>query len=332
MNADPRQRMGALIAALAAFAVLLGVAVAHAAFSAPVNLSAPGAYPPEIATDADGDAVAVWRRSDGSNQRVQARTISATGALGPIRTLSAAGQNGESYQIATDADGDAVAVWLLFDGSDRRLQARTISATGALGPIQNLTATDQTVLGPRIAMNADGDGIVAWVRTFEGIPRVQTRTISATGALGPTRNLSAAGQYGADPQIASDADGDAVAVWETAVGLNHRIKARTISAAGALGSISNLSADGQYAAFPQIAGDAEGDAVAAWERDLPSSRIQARTISAAGVLGPKQTLSAPGQLLDGPQVAIDADGGAVVAWLGGVNGFDHLRAQYSRGP
>ena len=62
MKAGLRRRLGAAIAALAAFAALLGVvAVAGAAFSPPVTLAKPGATAaPQIASDADGDAVAVW--------------------------------------------------------------------------------------------------------------------------------------------------------------------------------------------------------------------------------------------------------------------------------
>ena len=117
----------------------------------------------------------------------------------------------------------------------------------------------------------------------------QARTISAAGVLGPSRTLSAAG-HGPHPQIASDADGDAVAVWPRSDGSNYRVQARTISAAGVLGPTRTLSAAGQDAS-PPVASDADGDAVAVWYRagyTLEHRAIEARTISAAGVLGPNQ--------------------------------------------
>ena len=160
LKADLRRRLGTVIAALAALAVFFGlVAVAGAAFSAPVSISAPGqvVIEPQIASDADGDAVAVWSRFDGSTYRVQARTISAAGVLGPIRTLSAAGQYANRPQIASDADGDAVAVW--FNGSNYRVQARTISAAGALGPTRTVA---QNAFEPQIASDADGDAVAVW--------------------------------------------------------------------------------------------------------------------------------------------------------------------------
>ena len=46
----------------------------------------------QLALDATGDAVLVWQRSDGANVRIEARARRAAGVLGPVRTLSAAGQ------------------------------------------------------------------------------------------------------------------------------------------------------------------------------------------------------------------------------------------------
>ena len=165
-RAGLRRRLGAAIAALAAFAALLGVVpVAGAAFSPPVTLSKPGATAPQIASDADGDAVAVWSNSE---NRVRARTISAAGVLGPVPTLSAAGQSVAYPQIASDADGDAVAVWRGWDaGSDYRIQARQISAAGTLGAIETLSGYVEEA--PQIASDADGDAVAVWLGFGPGL-------------------------------------------------------------------------------------------------------------------------------------------------------------------
>lgn len=127
VKADPGRRLGGASVVFATLALLLGVgaAFAGAAFSAPVDLSAAGqrAFGPQVASDADGDAVAVWYRSDGLTRRVQARTISAAGVLGPTRNLSPAGQEAFNPQIASDADGNVVAVWYRYDRSTSIVQA-----------------------------------------------------------------------------------------------------------------------------------------------------------------------------------------------------------------
>jgi hypothetical protein len=43
--------------------------------------------------------------------------------LGPIQTLSGAGQDAFAPQVAVDSGGNAVAVWRRFDGTNFRVQA-----------------------------------------------------------------------------------------------------------------------------------------------------------------------------------------------------------------
>ncbi len=107
----------------------------------PLTLSSAGqsATDPQVAVDADGDAIFSWARSDGTNQRIQARARSAAGALGAVETVSGAGQNAFSPRVAIDDDGDAVFVWARSDGTNQRIQARARSAAGVLGPVQTLS-------------------------------------------------------------------------------------------------------------------------------------------------------------------------------------------------
>jgi hypothetical protein len=65
---------------------------------------------------------------------------------------------------------------------------------------------------------------------------------------------------------------------------------------------------------PQIAVDADGDAVFIWDLDNPDSRIQARARSAAGALSPIQTLTPAGKKGDYPDVAVGPGGYAVFTW------------------
>jgi hypothetical protein len=315
----------------AGFALALAAAVAvttepaGAAFSAPVDLSdSQDAMQPEIASDADGDAVAVWSAWDGSDPRVQARTISADGFLGPIRTLSDAGQHARYPQVASDSNGGAIVVWW----RNLEIQARTISAASDLGPVETL-ATHTLGDHPQIASDADGDAIVVWDRRGA----IYARTISAAGVVGPSKILSRAEQFAGhfpqSPQVASDAQGDAVAVWIHNLGAHpspttSRVEARTISRAGVRGPIKTLSAGGRdaYWALPEIASDARGDAVAVWAGgpNGVDRFLKARMISHTGSLGPIRTLFGRARNRGLPsgeaQIASDADGDAVAVWRG----------------
>ncbi len=300
--------------------------------SAVQTLSAAGqdAFAPQVAVDADGDAVFTWWRSDGASYRVQARARSAGGALSAVQTLS--GSNARYPEVAVDADGDAVFTWYRFDGRNLRVQARARSAAGALSAVQTLSETGQNAWDPEVAVNADGDAVFTWTR-FDGEDyRVQARARSAAGALSAVQTLSGAGQSAELPQVAVDADGDAVFTWMRFHGSNNRAQARALSAGGALSTVQTLSLAGQDASSPQVAVDADGDAVFTWDRsDGAYNRVQARARSAAGALSAVQTLSGAGEgAAYEPRVGVDADGDALVAWYR-FDGTD-WRIQGSAGP
>ncbi|MDQ3990775.1 MAG: hypothetical protein M3245_00490, partial [Actinomycetota bacterium] len=199
-----------LTVVIAFTATILGVLpAADVGATTPETLSAAGqnADQPQVAVDADGDAVVVWRRFDGTNLRIQARRRSKTGALSPVQTLSAAGQSAYDPQVAVDADGHAVIVWLLFNGANYRVQARRRSATGVLSPLQTLSDAGQDAYEPQVAVDPDGHAVVVW-RHLDGTNyRIQARRRSAGGALSPVQTLSVAGRNSLSPQVAVDQDG-----------------------------------------------------------------------------------------------------------------------------
>jgi hypothetical protein len=95
-----------------------------------------------------------------------------------------------------------------------------------------------------------------------------------------------------------------------------------------------LSQAGQDADSPQVAVDATGDAVFAWERwDGSSWRVQMRTRGAGGALGPVQAVSSSSPINHPPLVGVDADGDAVFAWsrYDGANFRVQLRARTAAG-
>jgi hypothetical protein len=291
--------------------IVVGRARSAAGVLGPMRiLSTFGADQPQVSVDDGGNAVVTWSAPLGITAEVQARTLSAAGALGPAQTLTPAGVPGWRPQVALDAEGNAVVAWL---GQSFRIHARTRSAAGALGPVRTLSYASQSAANPQIAVDAEGDALVTWHNN--ATHRFQGRTLSSAGALGPIRTLSAE-VLGSLHQIASDADGDALIAWVRLNGTHYRVEARALSAAGFPGSVVTLSRAGQHAKNARVVMDADGDAVFSWERyDGANWRVQTRTRSKAGAFGPVQTISKAGQ--DGlyPQVAVDADGDAVFAWL-----------------
>jgi hypothetical protein len=293
---------------------------ASAAWTAPVFVSpAPrDAAEADVAVDADGDAVFAWERSDGVNVRIQARSRSAAGVLGPVQTLSLAGRDATEPDVAVDAEGDALIVWERSDGTNIRVQGRSRSAAGLLGPVQTLSLAGRDATRSRVVIAPDGDAFVVWQRPTAADQRVQGRARSAAGVLSAVQDLSPAGGVSHSPDVAIEFDGDVVATWirVTFSGTPAQVaQTRARSAAGVLSAVQTVSGGG-VASRPAIEVDpTSGDAIFAWEDAFSGDvHVQGRARSAAGSMGPILPLSPPRVDAFAPEVAVDSDGDAVFAW------------------
>jgi hypothetical protein len=76
-----------------------------------------------VAFDASGNALAVWDRSNGTNQIVQSSFRPAGGAFAAPVDLSATGQDASAPQVAFGASGKAIAVWQRSNGTNEIVQA-----------------------------------------------------------------------------------------------------------------------------------------------------------------------------------------------------------------
>jgi hypothetical protein len=78
---------------------------------------------PQVTFDPDGNALAVWAGGRSSKRRIKAAFRPAGGDFGPGRAVSGRGHDAASPQVAFEPDGNALAVWQRFDGSNWRIQA-----------------------------------------------------------------------------------------------------------------------------------------------------------------------------------------------------------------
>ena len=97
----------------AALVVSPATAVAAPSWLAPQSLSFTGRHvgAPRFAADAAGNAVAAWKRSNGTHYLIQTTTRAAAGAWSAPQDLSTSGADATGPRIAVSAAGDAVALW-----------------------------------------------------------------------------------------------------------------------------------------------------------------------------------------------------------------------------
>ena len=232
--------------------------------------------------------------------------------------------------IAADADGDFVVVW------DSRLQdgflfgvfgQRFASSGAALGSefqVNSWTASVEYL--PDVASDADGDFVVVWTGYVGGFSVFGQRFASSGAELGSefqVNSFTASFYFGSfAPNVASDADGDFVVVWNsnfqdgTLFGVFGQ---RFASSGAALGSEFQVNS---YTNFdqrdPQVASDADGDLVVVWtsHQDGQSFGVFGQRFTSGGSPSGTEfqinsyTLNYQGE----PDVAADADGDFVVVW------------------
>ena len=226
---------------------------------------------------------------------------------GPVHTLSPAGGAANSTRVAVDADGDAVVVWTRLDGTHPRVQARRISAAGALGPVRTLSLAGQTATNPELAVDGDGDAYIVWYRSDVGGLQVYGRALSSAGAVGPLQRLSRPSAQASNPRVAVDETGDGLC------GLG-RLGRDQLPCPGALRVEYRDAGPDQE----PLGGGSERRVRPGRRRSGSATRsrsgrarwaatpgFRAGPISAAGVAGAIKTLSAGGQNAVLPQISID---------------------------
>jgi hypothetical protein len=335
------------VIALLLFALIASLAAAvpaRATFNGIGTISDQRAVTPKVAMDEDGTAVFAWNAFYSPTAdcgsffcfRIEARVRPKSGAIGPIETISDPFRITADPDVAVDDDGNAIFVWGASNPTGKQtIEARRRSATGVLGPIVVLSDPGESSFAPQVVVGDNGKAVFAWQANDgttdcggSGCSTIQTRTLSAAGALSPIQKLSDPARFARLPQLGVDDEGNSVFVWfltepSDSCGSCTRIQARARSATGGLKAVQTLATG--YAGAPQIAVDEDGNAVFVWDRFDGSddcgggecSRIQARRRSASGSLSSTQTLSSAGQDAISPQVAVDGAGKATFVWTRG---------------
>lgn len=300
-------------------------------------LTGPWPGSPMVKLDTAGNATAIWVRSDGVNKRVQASFRRAGGAFSPAVTVSEAGQDAAEAQLAVDAQGNAIAVWIRSDGTARRAQAAFRPVGGAFSAPVNLSAGIRDDSSPQVSVDSTGRAVAIWTHTAESTNQiVQAAYRSPGGSFGVAVDVSPDSGYASDPQVALDSLGNVTAVWQE----NSRIRQASAVFGGAFGAPTEISTGGaswgdDFAFYPEITADDLGNVVVAWSQKLGGSlyaSTAAATRPTGGTFGQPTTVLSPGAMDGRPTIGVDAGGTFFVAGASRNNdGRDILASAKPRG-
>lgn len=271
---------------------------------------------PRVAIDSHGDGVAVWEIYENHKWYVQASQMPAGGAWQTPVQLAETNDPGRP-QVAFDAQGDALATWTTYSGHDA-IEVSELPSGGSWQTPTQISGSGEEAAGAQLAINAGGDAIVAWTTWNGSSNHVVAAELPAGGTWQTPAQISNAGSEDVNPQVAIDEQGDVVAVWEHNNGGQQVVQAAQMPAGGAWQSTaSQLSESGEPAYGPQLASNAQGDAVVVWERWDGNGYVdQAAQLPAGGSWQTPVTFFSESDV-DGvaPHVAINARGDEVAVWM-----------------
>ena len=285
-----------------------------------------------VAMDDLGGFVVVWEGRDADDSvgvYVQRYGSNGTPQGGQTRANTYTADTQWDPDIAMDADGDFVVTWAsrFQEGPEFNfgVYARRFSASGVPqgSEFHVNTSAAGTQWYPKVAMDADGNFVIAWRGPDSDSDGIFARRYTAAGLTdGPEFRVNT---YTADaqrePEIAMSADGDFVVTWSSwgQDGFANGVYAQRYGASG--GSLGaefrvNPSTAGNER-YASVAMDDDGDFAVTWmQSDGSAVGVFAQRYTAAGTPdGPAFRVNSftEGNQL-GTSVDMDADGDFVVTW------------------
>jgi hypothetical protein len=231
---------------------------------------------PSLAADPDGDFVAVWEgEGAGDASGIFGRRFDSAGraqaAEFRVSSVSIGAQSQPAIGMA--ARGDFVVAWTSPDASGYGVFAQrfTPSGTAVGGEVLVNTYVANSQSYPAVAMDGDGDFVIAWQSSMGGgtVMRVFARRFTASGTpVGAELEVDAAA-IGDQlrPAAAVDLLGNLVLVWDSpidsgTIGVAARRFQSPPGPPAAMFRVNSYVTDVQYGAV--VAADDDGDFVVVW--------------------------------------------------------------------
>jgi hypothetical protein len=231
-------------------------------------------FPPDIAFDGNGNAMAVWGGMGMGVAGIYARRYTQVGGWEAPQLI----QTGFSIinpKMALDRSGNAIAVW---EQDRKHIYANRFTPTGGWGTAQLIGSADGvealSALSPKIGIDSNGNALAVWLQRDRQLTTIQTNRYSPASGWGTAQQL-AVGLPNMNFDLAVSANGDAMATWRSNVYESVRVSRFTpASGWGAAQPISSASFD--FLELPLVAIDVDGNALALWVRGTSAaSRLYA---------------------------------------------------------
>jgi hypothetical protein len=313
-----------------------------------------------VAANDAGDALVVWvqREWSGANctgaitgNEVWGNRYSAASGTwsGPFRISVDAPANSTVFAFspvaALDSAGRATVVWIQ-DGLSAGRNIWYSRFNGAWSPPALLSNSPALTYEPALGVDDFGNVIAVWVQDTQAaspsIPNIwSARFNPVNGTWNTPARIGTVTLSGFDgterPRLAVNAGGEAVAVWrESRAGESSIMAARFSASFVTWAAPLALDASSQYADWPGVAIDVNGNAQAVWTQKIDAaatneSGFTARLNGANGTWSAPQLIEQATELVSTPRVGMEDSGRALIAWGQVIAGTPPVHAAHLTG-
>ncbi|WP_455222125.1 Ig-like domain-containing protein [Kaarinaea lacus] len=270
----------------------------------------------QLAMGNDGTAIAVWTKAQGQARNIRAARYNGTSWEAHVG-IESNGGIAQSPQVAVDSSGNAFVVWLQPDNSVNSIWYNHYDASGAgWGSEDLLELTDFVAYAPHVAIDDSGNAIAVWAQdNGSGISTIYAAKYTTGASWGTAEPVGASSSDGYTAQVAMDGDGDAIVIWYELTATSpyyvYSLYANLYSGS-AWGTPIEIENGVNIAATPQIAFDAQGNAMSVWKNS--SGRLRYNTCTFNTGWGTAANVESGTDATFVPQLAVDTEGNAIVVW------------------
>ncbi|MCA9668497.1 MAG: hypothetical protein KC503_23055, partial [Myxococcales bacterium] len=233
-----------------------------------------------LAGSESGDAMAMWVEPGSITDELHAaRFVGATQSWAQDVRIDSGTSGEDQPQLAMDAGGSALALWI-----DKRSIADELHAArfdAALASWSTPVRVDSGVrdeTSPRLAVNSSGNAVAIWIELGSIADDVRAARYDATSAswLASTR-IDISSQDESEPQVVIDSSGNALALWIEGSSISTTVRSSRYSASSqSWAQPVRVDVSSNDESSPRLGIDAAGDATVIWlELGFISTDIEA---------------------------------------------------------
>ncbi len=281
-----------------------------------VERNAAYATQPQLAVSANGTAFAMWLQHNGTSFSAWVnRYLPNTGWVQAVALEGAHDFDSFDPTIAADRNGNALALWDRYDGTQWSIWANHYAAGAGWSGAQVITNNTATSSGtiPQVAFDSNGNAIAVWSQYDAGVQSIlANRYMAGSGWSTPVViNAGDGATNQQNPKIGFDAQGNAIAIWQASLNGVTLVWANRYVAGSDWGSAQVIQSDQTTSgSSAQLGVDDSGNAIAVWEQ---AENVYATRYVVNSSWGTATLLNTASNGF-GPQLAVNAKGNAFVVW------------------